>query len=65
MPIAQHVQALEQRRQKLQERIHAEEIRPAPDPEILHQLKTENLNLKDKIARLVREQTPSETAAGE
>ncbi|MCC3861422.1 YdcH family protein [Pseudemcibacter aquimaris] len=47
-----HINALSKKHAALDERIHHEEMRPAPDSTILHELKKEKLVLKDEIARL-------------
>lgn len=47
-----HINALSQKHAALDEKIHMEENRPAPDSTILHELKKEKLILKDEIERL-------------
>lgn len=47
-----HINSLNQKHAILDEKIHVEESRPAPDSTILHELKREKLVLKDEMARL-------------
>ena len=47
-----HIDALSRKHAALDEKIHVEENRPAPDSTILHELKREKLVLKDEMARL-------------
>ena len=47
-----HITALSKKHAALDEKIHLEETRPAPDSTILHELKKEKLLLKDEIERL-------------
>ena len=47
-----HINALSRKHAALDELIHLEETRPAPDSTILHELKREKLNIKDEMVRL-------------
>lgn len=47
-----HIDALSKKHAALDEQIHNEESRPAPDSTILHELKKEKLVLKDEMMRL-------------
>ena len=47
-----HFNALSRKHAALDEQIHQEETRPAPDSTILHELKREKLNIKDEMVRL-------------
>jgi|TARA_R110002096_G_scaffold257381_1_gene450709 uncharacterized protein len=47
-----HINALSRKHAALDEKIHIEENRPAPDSTILHELKREKLVLKDEMTRL-------------
>ncbi|HPF46024.1 MAG: DUF465 domain-containing protein [Alphaproteobacteria bacterium] len=50
-----HINALSRKHAALEEKIHVEENRPAPDSTVLNELKKEKLVLKDEMTRL-REQ---------
>ncbi len=45
-----HVQALEAKHATLDERIHAESLRPMPDSALLADLKKQKLRLKEEIS---------------
>jgi len=45
-----HVQALEAKHATLDERIHAESLRPLPDTALLAELKKQKLRLKEEIS---------------
>ena len=47
-----HITALTRKHAALDEKIHIEENRPAPDSTILHELKKEKLILKDEMTKL-------------
>ena len=47
-----HINALSRKHAALDEKIHNEETRPAPDSTILHELKREKLVLKDEMEKL-------------
>ncbi len=47
-----HFNALSRKHAALDEKIHKEESRPAPDSTILHELKKEKLVLKDEMTKL-------------
>ncbi len=47
-----HINALSQKHAALDEKIHLEENRPAPDSIALHELKKEKLVIKDELERL-------------
>lgn len=47
-----HIDALSRKHAALDEKIHNEESRPAPDSTVLHELKKEKLILKDEMTRL-------------
>ena len=47
-----HIDALSKKHAALDDRIHTEENRPAPDSTILHDLKREKLVLKDEMTKL-------------
>lgn len=47
-----HIDALSRKHAALDEKIHVEENRPAPDSTVIHELKKEKLVLKDEMARL-------------
>ena len=47
-----HINALSQKHAALDEKIHIEENRPAPDSITLHELKKEKLVIKDELERL-------------
>lgn len=52
MHSAAHINALNKKHAALDEKIHNEENRPAPNSTILHELKKEKLVLKDEMVRL-------------
>lgn len=52
MALAQRIESLKKRHAHLDNMLHEEEIRPAPDIIELHKLKRQKLNLKDEIVRL-------------
>lgn len=45
-----HVNALQSKHAGLEQRLHQEMIRPAPDTAMIQQLKKEKLRLKEEIA---------------
>ncbi len=47
-----HIDALSRKHAALEEKIHIEENRPAPDSTILHELKKAKLVIKDEMTRL-------------
>jgi hypothetical protein len=47
-----HIDALSRKHAALDEKIHTEETRPAPDSTLLHELKKEKLVIKDEMNRL-------------
>ncbi|MBL4602738.1 MAG: DUF465 domain-containing protein [Emcibacteraceae bacterium] len=47
-----HIDALSKKHAALDDKIHTEENRPAPDSTILHDLKREKLVLKDEMTKL-------------
>lgn len=47
-----HINSLNKKHAALDEKIHNEESRPAPNSTILYELKREKLNLKDEMTRL-------------
>ena len=52
MYLEAHFNALTKKHAALDEKIHHEENRPAPDSTILHELKREKLILKDEMTRI-------------
>ncbi|WP_164118735.1 DUF465 domain-containing protein [Sphingorhabdus sp. Alg239-R122] len=44
-----HINALQEKHNGLEEKIHAEELRPAPDTQKLAQLKKEKLKIKEEL----------------
>ncbi|MBT5188030.1 MAG: DUF465 domain-containing protein [Kordiimonadaceae bacterium] len=46
-----HIDALSRKHAALDEQIHQEENRPAPDSSILYELKKEKLIIKDEMSR--------------
>lgn len=55
MAIEKRIESLQKRHKVIQELLHSEEIRPAPDIELIQQLKREKLLLKDEITKLSSE----------
>ena len=47
-----HIDALSKKHAALDDQIHTEENRPAPDSTLLHELKREKLILKDEMTKL-------------
>jgi hypothetical protein len=54
MALEQRIQSLRNRHAELDLQILAETARPVPDTVRLHQLKSEKLNTKDEMTRLVQ-----------
>ena len=54
MPVEQHIETLQKRRDALKLQIHSELSHPSADDMRVYQLKRENLELKDEIVRLLR-----------
>ncbi len=54
MALEQRIQSLRKRHAELDHKIHSEEARPLPDAVLLHQLKSEKLNMKDEMVRLTQ-----------
>lgn len=52
MHVEAHFNALTKKHAALDEKIHNEENRPAPDSTILHELKRDKLILKDEMTKL-------------
>jgi hypothetical protein len=52
MSLQGRIEALASRHQDLEDRIFAEDHRPAPDPDQLARLKFEKLRLKDELEKL-------------
>ena len=52
MHSAAHIDALSRKHAALDEKIHIEENRPAPDSTVLHELKKEKLIIKDEMTKL-------------
>ena len=52
MNLQGRLEALTARHQTLEDRIFAEDHRPAPDPDALARLKAEKLKLRDEIEKL-------------
>ena len=46
------VESLKMKHHELEEKLHAEEIRPHPDDVAIHDLKRRKLAIKDEIARM-------------
>ena len=52
MSIEARLDSLKARHADLEEALHTEQVRPAPDEERLHDLKRKKLALKDEMVRL-------------
>ncbi len=52
MAVAQRIESLKNRRELLKVALHAEESRPCPNEVRVHQIKKDNLRLKDEMLRL-------------
>lgn len=52
MSLESRMVSLKDRHASLEDRIHAEDIRPRPDDEALNRLKVEKLRLKEEMERL-------------
>lgn len=48
-----HIDSLSKKHEALDEKIHIEENRPAPDSITLHELKKEKLVIKDELEKLL------------
>jgi len=55
MGLASHIQELADKHHKLDEQIHEELLRPAPDDMMISELKKRKLRLKEEIERLKSE----------
>ena len=55
MAIENRIESLQKRHSIIEAQLHSEEIRPAPDIELIKQLKREKLLLKDEITKLSAE----------
>jgi len=55
MSLESRMVSLKDRHASLEDKIHAEDIRPRPNGEALARLKVEKLRLKEEIARLQSE----------
>ena len=53
MALASHIEFLKTKHARLDRLVREEESRPSADDLVLHRLKTEKLNLKDEIERLL------------
>jgi len=54
MSMNQHVTSLSAKHAQLENRITRETVRPAPDWQLVHQLKKEKLRLKDTLERIAQ-----------
>jgi hypothetical protein len=52
MSLQARIESLKGRHATLESRIHAEDLRPCPDPQELSRLKLEKLHLKEEMERL-------------
>ena len=52
MSLENRMVSLKDRHASLEDRIHAEDIRPRPDDEALNRLKLEKLRVKEEMVRL-------------
>ncbi|MBE7210036.1 MAG: YdcH family protein [Gluconacetobacter diazotrophicus] len=55
MSVADRIESLKTRHNSLENRIHAEGVRPSPDQTTVARLKREKLRVKDELERLGRD----------
>ncbi len=55
MALAQRIESLRKRHAEIEDKLHTEETRPAPDIALVQKMKKEKLTLKEEIERLTDE----------